>query len=182
MDESAGLLELSSLREMASSNSLQELENGIKTGLEILKDIETIFNNAKTVAEMADWIKKVEALRSQVDHQRTVVGVVGSTGAGKSSVINAVLDEECLVPTSCIRACTSVITEIAYNDCDEPDERCRAEVHFISSDDWVKELNSMVDDLQAAPVSPGAEHPSSEESDGVVLDKIRAIYPSLTSQ
>lgn len=99
---------------MASSNSLQELENGIKTGLEILKNIETIFNNAKTVAEMADWIKNAEALRSQADHQRTVVGVVGSTGAGKT-VINAVLDEECLVPTSCMRACASVITEIAYN-------------------------------------------------------------------
>lgn len=40
----------------------------------------------------------------------------------------------------------------------------------------------MVNDLQAAQVSPGAEHPSSEEGDGVVFDKIRAVFPSLTSQ
>ncbi len=48
---------------------------------------------------------------------------MGSTGAGKSSVIDAVLDEEMLVPTNCMRACTGVVAEIGYNESDDCNEK-----------------------------------------------------------
>jgi predicted GTPase len=69
-----------------------------------------------------------------------VVGVVGNTEAGKSSVINAMLDEERLVPTNCMRACTAVVTEISWNKSTDPYSKYRAEIEFITKADWEKEL------------------------------------------
>jgi predicted GTPase len=77
------------------------LESGVTVGLEILDEVKKIFEApSKTVPEIADYIKSCDKLRAQTVDERHVVGVIGNTGAGKSSVINAVLDEECLVPTN----------------------------------------------------------------------------------
>jgi predicted GTPase len=65
-----------------------------------------------------------------------VIGVVGQTGAGKSIVINAVLEEESLVPANCVRACTGVVTEISLNNSKEPSAQYRAEIEFVDRHDW----------------------------------------------
>ncbi|KAF7528422.1 hypothetical protein G7054_g10149 [Neopestalotiopsis clavispora] len=70
-----------------------------------------------------------------------------STGAGNSSVINAILDEERIVPTNCFRACTAVITELAWNDSEIPGERYRSEFEFIRPEDWATELRQLQGDL-----------------------------------
>ena len=44
--------------------------------------------------------QQIDMLKKQAVKTKTVIGVVGNTGAGKSSVINAMLDEERLVPTA----------------------------------------------------------------------------------
>ena len=77
----------------------------------------------------------------------TVIGVVGNTGAGKSSVINAMLDEERLVPTNCMRACTAVVTELSYNKSNDPLAKYRAEIEFIQPADWEKELRTSLSDI-----------------------------------
>lgn len=93
-------MELDQLQELISDGAPATLERGVDAGLKILSGIKSAFENAKNVPEIAQWIEASDKLRSQVAYERTVVGVVGSTGVGKSSVINAVLDEECLVPTN----------------------------------------------------------------------------------
>lgn len=181
-DEPTNPAELGLLERLASSEeSLTKLETCVKTGLQILDDVKTSFNEASSVPEIAEWIKSVDKLRSQAGHRRTVVGVVGSTGAGKSSVINAVLDEECLVPTNCMRACTAVITELSYNTSDREDEKYRAEVHFVGADEWKKELSIMLDDLQSGQALLGTDHMSPEGEAGIAYHKIRSVYPSLKS-
>jgi ribosome biogenesis GTPase A len=102
MDASApaGGMKLGSLQARFSDCPLAKLEGGTEVGLRILDEIKAAFENAKSMPEIAGWINSIDELQSQTAYQRSVVGVVGSTGAGKSSVINAVLDEECLVPTN----------------------------------------------------------------------------------
>ncbi|KXH59775.1 hypothetical protein CSAL01_06424 [Colletotrichum salicis] len=90
--------------------------------------------------QVMTWVKAIEDLKARSRPPKTIVGVVGNTGAGKSSVINALLDEERLLPTNCLRACTASRTEISYND---SEELYRSEIEFISVDDWKKELKTI---------------------------------------
>ena len=86
-------------------------------------------------------------LRDQSTDTPTIIGVVGNTGAGKSSVINAILDEERLVPTNCMRACTAVVTEISYNNKPDSDAKYRGEIEFIKPSDWEKDLKSSLSEV-----------------------------------
>jgi ABC-type glutathione transport system ATPase component len=66
---------------------------------------------------------------------RVLVGLVGETGAGKSSMVNALIGEEGLIPCNAMRACTAVPVEIAYNTSDDPAELYRGEIEFVSQDE-----------------------------------------------
>lgn len=174
-------MELDQLQKLASSDCPAKLEAGVETGLQILSDVKGAFGEVRTVPEISKWIESSDKLRSETAYSRTVIGVVGSTGAGKSSVINAVLDEECLVPTNCMRACTAVITEISHNSSDRDEEKYRAEIHFITRDDWNKELRIMLKDMATGQDQLGTEHTSSESEASIAYDMIRSVYPFLTS-
>lgn len=103
--------------------------------------------------------------------------MVGNTGAGKSSVINALVDEQRLLPTLCMRACTAVVTELSYNYEQAP---YRAEIEFIAQKDWRKELETLLHDL-LDPSGAVSRQCTDEDSDaGVAYAKIKAVYPRKT--
>jgi len=58
----------------------------------------------------------------------TVIAVVGDTGAGKSSLMNAVLDHRSVLPTSGMRACTAVVVEVVQNNTSSEFE---ADIEFL---------------------------------------------------
>ena len=72
---------------------------------------------------MADLLKKTI--------QKTTIGVFGKTGDGKSSLINAILDEEELLPTGTLDACTSVIIQV---EAGAERDQYTATVEFISKE------------------------------------------------
>ncbi|KAK3399245.1 hypothetical protein B0T20DRAFT_194866 [Sordaria brevicollis] len=179
-------LKLVHLQRLKKEGTPTKLEAGLESGMRLLDDIKAAFSDSSSVPEIAKWIKSVEDLQGQSEKQRTVVGVVGSTGAGKSSVINAVLDQEDLVPTSNMRACTAVITEIAFNESNNAEHAYRGEVHFITKEQWIRELQILYDDLNGLGHSNGntddnsAEEQFGGESDAAIaLDKIRCVYPEM---
>lgn len=93
------------------------------------------------------FLRNLDVLREQNTDTPTIIGVVGNTGAGKSSVINAILDEERLVPTNCMRACTAVVTEMSYNNSIDPGAKYRGEIEFIKPSDWEKDIKASLSEL-----------------------------------
>eukprot|EP00741_Cyanophora_paradoxa_P009784 tig00000147_g9480.t1 len=101
---------------------------------------------------------RVHAFRMQAEQLRAladaaakpvIAGVVGISGAGKSSCLNAVLGEGAVLPTSGVHACTAskifmTRTEPAAN------EQCpfSAEVRFIDEGKWKKRVLALLDALR----------------------------------
>ncbi|KXZ43169.1 hypothetical protein GPECTOR_99g804 [Gonium pectorale] len=62
----------------------------------------------------AVWLKELDELERGCAAERVVIGIVGTTGAGKSSLLNALLGREDLLPTSGMHASTACAVEVSY--------------------------------------------------------------------
>jgi GTPase SAR1 family protein len=168
------------IREVAQKKQVEVLEAGVARALKILEQMKETFSQFEAVCPDAQqWIESINKTKEQSNGSRTVVGVVGNTGAGKSSVINALLDEERLVPTNCMRACTAVVTEISWNTNDEPDQRYRAEIDFIDRADWEKDLKILMQEFltENGAMTRDASDPNSDA--GIAWAKFHAVYPRI---
>lgn len=169
---------LDNVRKAADATDLTKLEAYIEIGRRVLSSMRQPMVDSKQ-RDQQDWLRRIDTLETKSQRLRTVVAVAGATGAGKSSLINALLDEEKLLPTSGFRACTSVITEISYNESDDPKKAYRAEVEFISQDEWHSELDLLLGDLVEDKQLSSAYLDTNAEA-GIAYAKIRAVYPGLT--
>lgn len=77
-----------------TNTSPEVLESAVETGTQLIDNLVVPLVEDASDHDAAAWLKRLKELQARAKTPRTVVGVVGNTGAGKSSVINALLDEE----------------------------------------------------------------------------------------
>ncbi|KAJ2936142.1 hypothetical protein H1R20_g952, partial [Candolleomyces eurysporus] len=152
------------------------VEEGVKMVKAIKKRLRKLDLGGRWREEV--WRQEVKSLTSWTPPD-TVIAVCGATGAGKSSIINAVLDDN-IVPTSSIRACTSVVTEIRYHNFANK-HHIAADVSFMTLEEWREELDVLLQDLAG---DIGARRPmrvadlSSEAA--IAYAKVHAVYPTIS--
>ncbi|KAI0456489.1 hypothetical protein F5B21DRAFT_467908 [Xylaria acuta] len=167
------------LEQLCTKNTLGTLEAGVSVATNLLDQLRDALSTYQD-EDVGSWIGSIIDLQKRTAPARTVVGVVGNTGAGKSSVINALLDEERLLPTNCLRACTASPTEISFNYSDDPQELYRAEIEFISTEEWVRELQVLFSDLLDRSGQVSREATKTDTDAGIAYAKVRAVYPQKT--
>lgn len=79
-----------------------------------------------------------------------------------------------------MRACTAVITEVSWNEIDDPKQAYRAEIEYVSQQDWESELELLFDELldENKNLSPAWRDANSEAA--IALSKVKSVYPELT--
>lgn len=173
--------ETARLQKIMAEASLTVFETEVQNSLRALRELKAPMTKlAKHDIRGTEWTQQIESLQTQPIVQPTVIGVIGNTGAGKSSLINALLDEERLVPTNCMRACTAVVTSLAWNECDDANARFRAEIEFIQPEDWERELNVLSAEILDAAGNISTEINNADSEAGVAYSKIKAVYPDMS--
>ncbi|KAF2179023.1 hypothetical protein K469DRAFT_597528 [Zopfia rhizophila CBS 207.26] len=169
------------LRQLLEQPRAELLEAGVSKALKVLKTLKGSFSQHTEASPDAQrWIDTIGNLEKQAERKRTVVGVVGNTGAGKSSVINALLDEERLVPTNCMRACTAVVTELSWNHDNSPFAKYRAEIEFISREEWAKELDMLLREMLTETGTVSKDTADQDSDAGIAWAKFHAVFPQKT--
>ncbi|KAK6210107.1 hypothetical protein QIS74_11691 [Colletotrichum tabaci] len=149
---------------------------------QLLGDIQIALAGITGLKRAQNWSKSIEKLRAEYKMPRFVIGVLGDTGSGKSSLINAVLDEERVVPTNCMRACTAVITEISWNTIEDPAKKYRAEIEFITQAEWTTEVIALHRDILDLNGNLSPDIRNIDSDAGIAYAILRAVYPKHTDQ
>ncbi|KAJ2898933.1 hypothetical protein MKZ38_003566 [Zalerion maritima] len=94
---------------------------------------------------LKQWALEAKSLKNEHDNFEVKVGLAGATGAGKTSIMNAILGYRNLLPSSEEEAATAVVCEISYNEnCPYP---FYAVANFQTEQELAEELDQFFDTL-----------------------------------
>lgn len=177
------------LEAAAAEVNIEALEKHRETASKLTKALSD-YLQANNAQDVDHWHQELIRLADddQAKPTETLITVVGSMGAGKSTAINALIDEPRLLPTSGYDACTSVATEVRYNHSADPNEAYRAEITFATQEELLNELLILREDVlstsevaeeSSAVAASAAEHDDTSHAE-IAWDKIQAVWPRLT--
>lgn len=157
--------------------SVEARERAAREGVRLIHQLKPTLQRAPEAVETGPWLEQCQKALAQSERKKSIIGIVGSTGAGKTSFINALLDEETLLPTNCMRACTATITEISFN---KGSHKYRFVIEFLSRTDWQDELEKGFQVLLDSNGKIVKDATNEDSEAGAFYSKIRAVYSDLT--
>lgn len=121
-----------------------------------------------------DDSKELEVMEKDAQLPSTVIAVVGDTGSGKSSLLNALLGHAGMLPTSGVRACTAVVVRVSENTRSDLFE---ADIEFLQEQEWTAELKLLLKELTSRKTGlVQTKQPDADSEALVAWSKIRAVY------
>jgi len=100
-------------------------------------------------------------------------------------MINALLEQEDLLPADDEKACTAVCVEISFNPQDEPDRLYLAKIERITEEEWKTELEKLFQDISdSAQNKDGDDGEPDLERDmriKAAFQKLKCVYPHIKS-
>ncbi|XP_023371366.1 nuclear GTPase SLIP-GC isoform X2 [Otolemur garnettii] len=102
------------------------------------------------------------------------IGLFGSTGAGKSSLINAITQQAMFLPVSGESVCTSCLVQVRSGCC----EQYEAKIHLLSDQEWKEELKNLTRLLHGMEELGGEETDAWDRDDAVeeAIWKLQMVY------
>ncbi|KAJ7786657.1 hypothetical protein B0H16DRAFT_1491220 [Mycena metata] len=121
--------------------------------LPLLNAFEATLSSLTLPTELRDeWSRSTADMKGKAVQRPYKVAILGRTGAGKSTLVNALLEQRVL-SASASGACTAVTTEISYRDV----PTIEAVVEFISREQWAKDLGRLIEDVTDTTVDKEEE-------------------------
>lgn len=122
--------------------------------------------------ELASWQRELEQIRGLVDRPAQVrIALIGTTGAGKSSFLNAVLGQEVL-PIGVMEPCTAFVTAVTVSQ----DSKYHATVEFCSRDEWERDLAALLSSLQSGEEEQGGGGAEERRIREAARKRVEAVF------
>ena len=143
---------VSSAPAYVDTNHVDVAENNTNTCIDTLRNLKAIIDkpDVATAERKTIWEKEIYEITKKA-LPKTTIGVLGNTGVGKSSLLNALLNEASILPTSGSRGCTAAVVELRYNykvakmkPNDQNIFAYEADIEFMKKDDWLNELKTLI--------------------------------------
>ncbi|XP_022608137.1 nuclear GTPase SLIP-GC-like [Seriola dumerili] len=138
----------------------------------ILSDVKNTMNYVHMRLQNEDNTRFNAFLKNKIcdleTDKRELVGVFGKTGAGKSSLINAVIGVKNLLPSGSVSACTSVMIKVEAN---KNNSKYEADIEFITREEWKDELWSVYHVLRDAD-----QEKEDDDDYRDTVEKLSALY------
>ncbi|KAJ8333149.1 hypothetical protein SKAU_G00420450 [Synaphobranchus kaupii] len=152
------------------------LEDGKQAISQIYTKLQSVSCREEQSKTFLETLKmKISHLTEYSPKDKIYIGLFGKTGAGKSSLINAIVNENQLLPSGSMQACTSAFVHVQANT---DSKKYKADIEFISTEEWKSELQYLVELLknEKDPENMAAENTEDDEMVQTAKEKIRAIY------